>query len=75
MLPFLKRNKEASASAPVESLERKPDEGSDFSTLDAVCDDLMEALKSDNRALLKSALEALVSHIQDMDEEQDKEIE
>lgn len=71
-LPFLKRNKEASMSAPIESMERKPDQEQDFSMLDAVADDLMEAVKTDNKQLLKDALESLVAHIQSMDEDQDQ---
>lgn len=73
MLPFLKNKHEGSMSAPVEIIEREPDEGSEsFEMLDAIVDDVMEAMHSKNKGLLKSALEALLEHIQDKDEEQDE---
>ncbi len=73
MLPFLK-NKEGSASSPVEVLEREPDESSEYGTLDAVVDDFATAcgVAEEKKGLLKSALEALVEHIQGMDKQQDQ---
>ena len=75
MLPFLKK-KEAmvATNAEDESLKRKPDDGSEpFEMLDAVCEDMMDAIHNKNHKLLRSALEALCEHIQDMDEEQDEQ--
>lgn len=69
MLPFLK-NREGSMSGPVEALEREHDE--DFDMLDAVAADMIDAQKRGDKAALKSALEAFMSHIQAQDEEQDK---
>ena len=74
MLPWLKRNTDASASAPIEKVERKPDQESDFSMLDAVATDMLAALKADDHKALVQALESLVTHIQTQDEEQDKEV-
>lgn len=69
MLPFLKKAKEGGASAPVESVERKPDEEPSYDMLDAIADDILSAIKSDNKELLKSALTAF----QDLDKQQDQE--
>lgn len=74
MLPFLKDRHEGSMSSPVESIKREPDEGSEsFEMLDAVVDDMLEAVKKNDKRLLKGALEALIEHIQSADEIQDQE--
>jgi len=45
MLPFLKLNKEASASAPVESVERKPDnEESEYDGMESAMEELCDAI-------------------------------
>jgi hypothetical protein len=74
MIPFLKK-KEAAMSGPVEVMEREPDEGKEesFEMLDAICQDMMDAFHKKDHKLLKSALEALVEHIQDVDASQDLE--
>jgi hypothetical protein len=75
MLPFLKNKQEGSMAGPVETIEREPDEGSDsFGMMDAIAEDILDAIASKNKASLKSALEALCEHIQDMDEEQDEKL-
>lgn len=75
MLPFLKNKKEGSVSAPVDVIEREPDEGSnDFEMLDAIAEDMISAMHSKDKKLLKSALEALVEHIQNADEIQDESL-
>lgn len=57
MLPFLKRNQEASASAPIESIKRKPDEGSEeFDPLESAAEDLISAI---HRKDIKAATEAI----------------
>jgi hypothetical protein len=66
MLPFLKERHEASVSSPVETDEK-------FGMLDAVVDDLLEAVHKKDKKMLKAALELLVEHIQEADEEQDHE--
>lgn len=71
MLPFLKNKQEGSMSAPVDVVERDHDEG--FDMLDAVAEDLLMAVEHKDKALLKSALEALVEHLQNQDEQQDQE--
>lgn len=49
MLPFLKRAKEASASAPVEKIEREHDdtyEEDEYDMLDSAMSELIDAVKS-----------------------------
>lgn len=74
MLPFLKERHEGSTSGPVESIKRDRDEDSgDFGMLDAIVEDLLEAVHKKDKKLLKGCLEALIEHIQDADEKQDEE--
>lgn len=74
MLPFLKNNKEASASGPVEHVEfGKEEGGSEYGMLDAVAEDLLAAFEKKDVSMLKSALESLVEHIKSEDEIQDQE--
>lgn len=57
MLPFLKKNKEASASAPVDSLERKPDSAeSEYDPLEACAEDLLQAMEKKDVKMLAAAL-------------------
>lgn len=73
-IPFLKRRDEASMIGDEdEPIRRKSDNPGDYEMLDAVCDDMMESIEKGDRAMLKSALEALVEHIMSLDEEQDEE--
>lgn len=75
MLPFLKK-KEASASSPIESVQRKSDsEPEDYGTLDAICDDLCEALSvpPEKHSLVKAAITSLVDHIKEQDVIQDEQ--
>ncbi len=74
MLPFLKNKLEGGMSAPVETIERKPDEGESFEMLDAICEDMMDAMHKKDKRLLKSSLEALIEHIQYIDEMQDEQL-
>lgn len=73
MLPFLK-NREGGASAPIETIERTPDEPADYDMLDAVAEDLLAAIAAKDKGLLKSALASLCDHIQGMDMAQDQEM-
>lgn len=75
MLPFLKDRMEGGVSAPVEVIHRKPDEDSDmeFGMLDAIVEDMLEAVAKKDKELLKGCLEALIEHIQDEDMKQDEE--
>lgn len=70
MLPFLKLKDEASASMPVETIERDHDEG--FDMLDAVAEDLLSAMEKKDKGLLKAALQSFAEHLQDMDQKQDE---
>lgn len=71
MLPFLK-NRSDGASMPVETVEREHDE--DYDMLDAVAQDVLDAVKAGDKAALKEALSAFVDHIQSQDEQQDQEL-
>ncbi len=73
MLPFLKDKQEGGTSAPVEVIERKSDEPEEYGMVDAIVEDLMDAFHKKDKSLLKSAIEALIEHIQDLDIEQDHE--
>lgn len=75
MLPFLKNRDDAAASGPIETLERSPDDGSEPDMLDAVFEDLLTAIEKKDKKLGRSALEALVTHIQMADADQDAEME
>lgn len=74
MLPFMKSKQEASVvDGDDEPIVRKPDDGSSLDMLDAVADDMLAAFQKKDKALLKSALDALCEHIQSLDEEQDQQ--
>lgn len=55
MLPFLK-SKEGSASFPVESIERKPDEGDEYDVLESAAEDLCHAIDAKDYKAIASAL-------------------
>lgn len=44
MLPFLKHTKEASTAMGVDKIERKPDDGSDYDSLESACEDFGNAI-------------------------------
>lgn len=76
MLPFLKDRHEGSMSGPVEIISRSPDNGDEsYEMIDAICDDMLEAIHKKDKKLLKDALEAFMEHIQEQDEIQDEEEE
>lgn len=59
MLPFLKLKKESAASGPIESVERKPDEGSeDYDVLESAAEDLCHAIESKDYKAVAAALRA-----------------
>lgn len=58
MLPFLKKSKESSASAPVESIERKPDEDKPYDALLVAAEDMISAFKADSPKDLAAAIRA-----------------
>lgn len=58
MIPFLKRQQEGSASSPVEKIERKPDDGSDYDGLTAAAEDLCHAIKAEDYKAAAAALRA-----------------
>lgn len=71
MLPFRKRQDDGVGVGPVDVKERKPDEGPSYGMLDAVAEDILAAIATKDKVLLKEALMALVEHIQDADAQQD----
>lgn len=74
MLPFLKDRHEGGMSGPIESIKMKTDdEEPEFGMLDAIVEDVMEAIAKKDKKLLKEAFQALVEHIQEHDEIQDEE--
>ncbi len=59
MLPFLKKNQEASASAPIDPVKRKPDEESDdYDSLESAAQDLLHAIKEEDTKAIAAALRA-----------------
>lgn len=72
MLPFLKNKDDGVGVAPIEIKERKHDD--DFDMLGAVASDMITAFEKKDKAMLKSALEALYEHWMDMDQEQDEKL-
>ncbi len=74
MLPFLKNRDDGVGLGPVpESIERKPDdEGDGFDMLDAVAEDLLQAIEKKDVTLLKEVLAAFADHIQTLDTAQDE---
>jgi len=61
MIPFLKRNKEASVSAPVDTIKRDPDEDKqeeDVDGLEVAAQDILSAIKSNNAKDLAVAIKA-----------------
>lgn len=74
MLPFLKNRDDGVGTGPVETQRRKPDEPSDFDTLDAVSEDLLTAVQNKDKGLLRAALTALCDYLRSEDAAQDEEM-
>lgn len=72
MLPFLKNQQEGSASSEVEPITRKHDD--DFDMVDAIAEDMLDAMEKKDRGRLKAALQALCEYIREEDMEQDQAI-
>jgi tRNA A37 N6-isopentenylltransferase MiaA len=73
MLPYLKNRDDGVGQGPVESIQRKHDEDAGFDMLDAVAEDLMDAIERKDKKRLRAALEAFADHIQSTDEVQDQQ--
>lgn len=58
MLPYLKKLKESSASAPVEAIEREPDQEQEYDALESAADDLISAVHSKDSKGVCEALRA-----------------
>lgn len=72
MLPFLKNRDDGAGVGPIETVERKPDEDSEFDMIDAIAEDLLKAIEKKDVSMVKEALASLVQHIQDQDADQDQ---
>jgi hypothetical protein len=76
-LPFLKnaQKKNQGGGGPSMSVKAAPthENNMDNDLMDQVVDELFQAIETKNKQLLRQSLEALVLHIQDMDEQQDQE--
>lgn len=58
MLPFLKHNKEASASVPIEAIKRSSDEEVPFDVLETAAEDLIAAIHSKDTKAVAAAIRA-----------------
>lgn len=58
MLPFLKNSQEASASGPIESISRTPDNDEDYDSLQSAAEDLSAAIHSKDISGICVALRA-----------------
>lgn len=71
MLPFLKKNKEASVSAAPDHIMREPDEGAEeYDVLHSAAEDLISAIHSKD---VKAVAEALKAAFELMDSEPHEE--
>jgi hypothetical protein len=66
LLPFLKRNKEASASTPMETILRDHDE--DFDAMEAAGQDLIDAVHAKDAKLVAEVLKAVFELMESHDE-------
>lgn len=60
MLPFLKHKQDASASTPIESQMREPDEGAEYDVMESAAEDLIHAIHSKNTKAVAAALRAAI---------------
>ena len=58
MLPYLKKQKEGSVSAPIESIKREPDGEPEYDALESAAEDLCNALESKDYKAAAMALRA-----------------
>lgn len=58
MIPYLKHKQDASASLPIESIERKPDEEPEYDALESAAEDLCHAVEAKDYKAAASALRA-----------------
>ncbi len=71
MMPFQHKDQVVNENADDEPM--RIGDGDDFDMLDAIAEDLLHAIESKDRSLLRDALEALCEHVLDRDEVQDHE--
>lgn len=75
MIPFLSKKDEKSQDSAVTGvIKRKPDDGEEMHMLEAVAEDMLAAMKANDKEMLKQALEALVEHIKEEDEQSDQQL-
>jgi hypothetical protein len=75
MTPFLKKKQEASVSMAPETITLSDEGEKPFELLDAIVEDMIEAVHKKDKGLLKGALEALMDHMKEEDEVQDMAME
>lgn len=78
MLPFLKRKDDSSAYSMGEdepTRSRNPDnpDDDDYGMIDAIAEDMLEAVSKKDKSLMKDAIEALCDYIREEDIEQDEQ--
>jgi hypothetical protein len=73
MLPFLKNKHEASASGPVESLERKPDHEEEYDGLESAFEEICSAVESKDYKAGATALRAAFDLLESQPHEEQNE--
>lgn len=58
MLPFLKRTQDAAASAPVETIQREPDEGAEYDAIESAAEDLCRGIEAKDYKAVAAAIRA-----------------
>lgn len=74
MLPFLKRDKEASVSTAPDAIVRKPDDGEPYDVMHSVADDLLHAIERKNIKLIAETLRAAFELLESEEHEEHGEI-
>lgn len=76
MLPFLKKKEGSAAMGEDEPTQKRMGEDEEeYGMLDAIAEDMLDAMSKKDKDLMKSALEALCDYVRQEDEEQDQELE
>ena len=71
MLPFLKSKKEASVSAPVEAIERKPDdESAEYDYLEGAMEEFIDAVASKNVSAACESFRSMFAILESMPHEE-----
>ncbi len=71
MIGFLKKKQEAMAAGDEDESTKR---SAEYGMLDAVAEDLLEAIHQKDKGLLRDSLQALCDYLREEDEEQDEEM-